>query len=241
VKCDRLRHTIHQAGAWFGLWEETHSGGGLATWALKITVLNCGSSTPSAVSSRRTSPRTRYPRRGIGPVVSGNRATDQVQPSVFGNLFDVIRIYVNAGNVLTWRRAAGNPSPNAPLEPGDRKSGMELEEQHHNTSSKMAVGRRWMLRPSCVRPGWRCEAMASRMRRDPERDRALLVRCAPGLRRRRGDEFACPGTAARYERLTAPDVVTERRHPENESWGRARCLSLQRSRIRREGAFVASG
>ncbi|WP_308161524.1 glycoside hydrolase family 15 protein [Mycolicibacterium goodii] len=38
--------------------------------------------------------------RGIGPVVTGNRADDQLQLSVFADLFDTVRLYADSGHVL---------------------------------------------------------------------------------------------------------------------------------------------
>ncbi|SCY02651.1 Glucoamylase (glucan-1,4-alpha-glucosidase), GH15 family [Microbacterium sp. LKL04] len=78
--------------------------------------------------------------RGVGPVVTGNPAREQVQLGVYGDLFAICRAYVEAGNALdvetgrmlsmyadkvcdSWR----NPD-----------SGMwELPEERHYTSSKM--------------------------------------------------------------------------------------------------------
>ncbi|MDT7581183.1 MAG: hypothetical protein QOK35_2447, partial [Pseudonocardiales bacterium] len=48
--------------------------------------------------------------RGIGPVVVGNAAAGQLQLSVFGDVFDVVRLYVDHGHVLdagTGRLLAG--------------------------------------------------------------------------------------------------------------------------------------
>lgn len=78
--------------------------------------------------------------RGIGPVVSGNAAVGQLQLGVFGDVFSIVQLYVDHGNVLDsetglllteiadraadqWRR---------------KDSGMwELEEQRHYTTSKL--------------------------------------------------------------------------------------------------------
>ena len=48
--------------------------------------------------------------RGIGPVVVGNDAANQLQLSVFGDVFDMVRLYVDNGHVLdtaTGRLLAG--------------------------------------------------------------------------------------------------------------------------------------
>lgn len=78
--------------------------------------------------------------RGIGPVVVGNRAGQQLQLGMFGDVFDVLRVYVDDGHVLDpgtgalladladlccdqWR------SPDAGI--------WELPEERHYTSSKI--------------------------------------------------------------------------------------------------------
>ena len=78
--------------------------------------------------------------RGVGPVVAGNRANDQMQFGIFGDLMKLMRVYVQAGNLLDadsaqllrtladevlglWRQ---------------EDSGIwELPEARHYTSSKM--------------------------------------------------------------------------------------------------------
>ncbi|WP_413320757.1 glycoside hydrolase family 15 protein [Agrococcus sp. 1P02AA] len=78
--------------------------------------------------------------RGVQPVVSGNRAASQLQLGVYGDVFNIVALYVDAGNVLdaptgrlmaeiadlaadSWRR---------------KDAGMwELEEQRHYTTSKL--------------------------------------------------------------------------------------------------------
>jgi GH15 family glucan-1,4-alpha-glucosidase len=78
--------------------------------------------------------------RGIGPVVTGNRAHKQLQLSIYADLFNTVRLYVEAGHALdtetghlladfadqacdAWRR---------------RDAGMwELEQAEHYTTSKL--------------------------------------------------------------------------------------------------------
>jgi GH15 family glucan-1,4-alpha-glucosidase len=105
--------------------------------------------------------------RGIGPVVRGNAAVDQLQLGVYGDLFDVLLKYVEAGNVLdteTGRMLAGL----ADLTAGSWRqtdSGMwELPEEAHHTSSKMGC---WQALDSAARL---CEM--GQMAGDPERWRA---------------------------------------------------------------------
>ena len=72
-------------------------------------------------------------------VASGNRANDQVQLSVFGDLFDVIRSYVTAGNVLDVEtgRLLESFAERAALAWRQEGAGMwALQEQRRNTSSK---------------------------------------------------------------------------------------------------------
>ncbi len=78
--------------------------------------------------------------RGIGPVVIGNRATDQLQLGVFGDLFSIVQLYVDNGNVLdddTGRTLAAiaDLTCDAWRRPD---SGMwELTEVRHYTTSKL--------------------------------------------------------------------------------------------------------
>ncbi|TCL81752.1 MULTISPECIES: glycoside hydrolase family 15 protein [unclassified Rathayibacter] len=77
---------------------------------------------------------------GIGPVLAGNGAQSQLQLGVFGDLFDICRIYVDEGNVLdieTGRLLARIADTTCDLW-RNRDAGMwELEEEQHYTSSKM--------------------------------------------------------------------------------------------------------
>jgi GH15 family glucan-1,4-alpha-glucosidase len=78
--------------------------------------------------------------RGHGPVRAGNAASDQLQLGVFGDLFTIVRLYVDNGNVLdaeTGRSLAG--VADTACDAWQRKdSGMwELPTARHYTTSKM--------------------------------------------------------------------------------------------------------
>jgi GH15 family glucan-1,4-alpha-glucosidase len=79
--------------------------------------------------------------RGIGPVVVGNAAVDQLQLSVFGDVFDTVRLYVDHGHVLdagTGRLLAGM-ADRACDAWRHRDAGLwELPRQEHYTSSKLS-------------------------------------------------------------------------------------------------------
>lgn len=135
-----LAYTVHSLVR-FGLREETHSA---VAWLLRALkdhgpelqiFYTLRGELPGEVTMHQVPGW-----RGIGPVVSGNRATDQVQLSVFGDLFDVIRIYVHAGNVLdveTGRLLESFAERTAGAWRQEDAGMWELEEQRHNTSSKM--------------------------------------------------------------------------------------------------------
>ncbi|MET1005357.1 MAG: glycoside hydrolase family 15 protein, partial [Propionibacteriaceae bacterium] len=78
--------------------------------------------------------------RNVGPVVLGNGAADQLQLSVFGDLFDTVRLYVDHGHVLdadTARMLAGIADQACDAW-RRRDAGLwELEQQEHYTSSKL--------------------------------------------------------------------------------------------------------
>lgn len=78
--------------------------------------------------------------RGIGPVVTGNRADGQLQLSIFADLFDTVRLYVDGGHVLdteTGHLLAGF-ADRACDAWRHRDAGMwELPEQEHYTTSKL--------------------------------------------------------------------------------------------------------
>jgi GH15 family glucan-1,4-alpha-glucosidase len=78
--------------------------------------------------------------RGIGPVTVNNQAVDQLQLSVFGDVFDMVRLYVDHGHVLdagTGRLLAGLADQACDAW-RHRDAGLwELERQEHYTSSKL--------------------------------------------------------------------------------------------------------
>lgn len=89
--------------------------------------------------------------RGSGPVIDGNPARDQLQLGVYGDLFDMMRRYVEAGNVLdaetgrTLAAVADQASDSWRL----ADSGMwELEELKQYTASRMGC---WSALNSAVR------------------------------------------------------------------------------------------
>ena len=78
--------------------------------------------------------------RGIGPVVTGNGAQHQLQLGVFGDLFDIVRLYVSAGNMLdpeTGRLLAGIADRTCDQWRSPDAGMWELPEERHHTSSKM--------------------------------------------------------------------------------------------------------
>lgn len=78
--------------------------------------------------------------RGIGPVVSGNPASDQLQLGVYGDLLAVCRTYVEAGNALDDETAtllATIADRTCDLWRNPDSGMWELPEIRHYTSSKM--------------------------------------------------------------------------------------------------------
>lgn len=78
--------------------------------------------------------------RGIGPVVNGNDAATQLQQGIFGDLFDIVSLYVDAGNILdapTGRLLAEIADTTCDIW-RSRDAGLwELPDEQHYTSSKM--------------------------------------------------------------------------------------------------------
>jgi GH15 family glucan-1,4-alpha-glucosidase len=78
--------------------------------------------------------------RGIGPVVTGNGAHDQLQLSIYADLFNTVRLYVDAGHALDTQTGhmLAEFADQACDAWRDRDAGMwELEELEHYTSSKL--------------------------------------------------------------------------------------------------------
>ena len=78
--------------------------------------------------------------RGIGPVVRGNSAARQLQMGVFGDLFNIVQLYVDAGHVLDTGtgRLLANLADLACDTWQKRDAGMwELSEERHYTTSKL--------------------------------------------------------------------------------------------------------
>jgi GH15 family glucan-1,4-alpha-glucosidase len=154
----------------FGLREETH---GAISWLLS-TVRRHGPE-PQVVYTLDGGllPHAQFRDvpgwRGATPVVSGNNAAAQLQLGVFGDLFSIVALYVDNGNVLDAEtgRLLAQIADLACDRWQSRDSGMwELPEQRHYTTSKLGA---WMALTKAVElaeagqvPGddarWRSEA-----------------------------------------------------------------------------------
>ncbi len=78
--------------------------------------------------------------RGIGPVVDGNAASGQLQLGVFGDLFSIVQLYVDNGNVLdaeTGRMLAGIADLACDRWRSKDAGMWELHEPRHYTTSKL--------------------------------------------------------------------------------------------------------
>ena len=114
--------------------------------------------------------------RGLGGVVSGNDAAEQLQLGVFGDLMDIVALYVDEGNVLdaeTSRMLAG-VADLACDRWRSKDSGMwELHELQHFTTSKLGC---WQALTQAVHLAevGQIEADPSRWRREAEDIRAWV-------------------------------------------------------------------
>ncbi|ROP74966.1 glycoside hydrolase family 15 protein [Curtobacterium sp. PhB115] len=135
-----LSYTVHALTS-FGLREETHAA---VSWVIR-TIAEHGDSMPifyelDGSDSDGVHERDVPGWDGIGPVTEGNRASDQLQLGVWGDVFEIMRQYVRAGNVLDRKTAATleGLADDACKRWEQPDAGMwELEETHHYTTSKI--------------------------------------------------------------------------------------------------------
>ncbi|OZE39926.1 MULTISPECIES: glycoside hydrolase family 15 protein [unclassified Rhodococcus (in: high G+C Gram-positive bacteria)] len=125
----------------FGLREEIHAA---VAWLLKVIRVNDPLVNVFYTLGGELPGGTEQPDvpgwRGIGPVVNGNAAADQLQLMIFGDLFSIIRQYVDAGNILdaqTGRLLAA--IADEACDSWQRKDAgiWELEDEQHYTSSRL--------------------------------------------------------------------------------------------------------
>ncbi|MET3807764.1 GH15 family glucan-1,4-alpha-glucosidase [Nakamurella sp. UYEF19] len=158
----------------FGLREETH---GAISWLL--STINQHGPDPHIFYQLDGSPADDEQIfdvpgwRGIGAVRRGNGAADQLQLGVFGDLFSIVGLYVDNGNVLDTGTGAllASIADTACDRWRSKDSGIwELEDLRHYTTSKLGC---WQALTTAVRlaeigqiPGdarrWRTEAAAIR-------------------------------------------------------------------------------
>ncbi|WP_027494508.1 glycoside hydrolase family 15 protein [Rhodococcus sp. JG-3] len=125
----------------FGLREEIHAA---VAWLLKVIRVNDPLVNVFYTLGGELPGGTEQPDvpgwRGIGPVVNGNAAADQLQLMIFGDLFSIIRQYVDAGNILDAQtgRLLATIADEA-CDSWQRKDAgiWELEVEQHYTSSKL--------------------------------------------------------------------------------------------------------
>ena len=135
-----LAYTVH-ALIRFGLREETHAA---VSWLLR-TIRENGPELHIFYSLDGQLPEgSDEPDvpgwRGIGPVVNGNEAQGQVQLGTYGDLFDVVRSYVDDGNVLDAEtgRLLAEFADRACDSWQNKDAGLwELETEQHYTTSKL--------------------------------------------------------------------------------------------------------
>ena len=136
----------------FGLREETH---GSVSWLLRTirahgpdlhVFYDLRGAVPEGVEEHEIAGW-----RGIKPVVTGNPAGGQLQLGVYGDLFDVMRRYVEAGNVLdaeTGRLLASVADKTCDAWHREDHGMWELPDKQHYTSSKMGC---WSALDNAVR------------------------------------------------------------------------------------------
>jgi GH15 family glucan-1,4-alpha-glucosidase len=154
----------------FGLREETHAA---ISWML-ATIREHGPEPMVFYQLDGSLPPGKVERdvpgwRGIGPVHTGNRAAEQLQLGAYSDVFTIVRLYVDNGNVLdavSGRMLAG-VADKACDRWRSKDAGMwELEHERHYTTSKLGC---WVALTNAVHlaelgqiPGdparWRSEA-----------------------------------------------------------------------------------
>lgn len=135
-----LAYTVH-ALTRFGLREETHAA---VSWVMR-TIAEHDETMPifyelDGSKTDGVEERDVPGWRGIGPVTIGNRAGDQLQLGVWGDVFEILRQYVKAGNVLDRQTASvlERLADDACHRWEEADSGMwELQETQHYVTSKI--------------------------------------------------------------------------------------------------------
>ncbi len=135
-----LSYTVH-ALTRFGLREETHAA---VSWVMR-TIADHDEDMPifyelDGSASDGVEERDVPGWQGIGPVTIGNRAGDQLQLGVWGDVFEILRQYVRAGNVIDRKtaRVLQGLADDACHRWEEADSGMwELQDTQHYVSSKI--------------------------------------------------------------------------------------------------------
>ncbi|WP_022902956.1 glycoside hydrolase family 15 protein [Curtobacterium sp. B8] len=135
-----LSYTVH-ALTRFGLREETHAA---VSWVMR-TIAEHDEDMPifyelDGSASDGVEERDVPGWQGIGPVTIGNRAGDQLQLGVWGDVFEILRQYVRAGNVIDRKTATvlQGLADDACHRWEEADSGMwELQDTQHYVSSKI--------------------------------------------------------------------------------------------------------
>ncbi|MBY6367592.1 glycoside hydrolase family 15 protein [Rhodococcoides corynebacterioides] len=125
----------------FGLREEVHAA---VAWLLRIIRRNDKLTQVFYTLNGEIPSGSSYPDvpgwRGIGPVIAGNDAATQLQQGIFGDLFDIVSLYVDAGNILdapTGRLLAAIADTTCDIWRSKDAGLWELPDEQHYTSSKM--------------------------------------------------------------------------------------------------------
>ncbi|WP_328813812.1 glycoside hydrolase family 15 protein [Rhodococcus sp. NBC_00297] len=125
----------------FGLREEVHAA---VAWLLRIIRSNEQITQVFYTLNGEIPGGSTYPDvpgwRGVGPVINGNEAATQLQQGIFGDLFDIVSLYVDAGNVLdapTGRLLAEIADTTCDIWRRKDAGMWELPTIRHYTSSKM--------------------------------------------------------------------------------------------------------